>query len=66
MASADPKIQFHLATDASKTGIRGVLFQLPGKPLETKANSKHEMGKKIILFPSFQLSNAKSQYVTTE
>ena len=66
MASADPKIQFHLATDASKTGIRGVPFQLPGKPLETKANSKHEMGKKIILFLSFQLSNAKSQYITTE
>ena len=53
MAGADPKIQFHLVTDASKTYIGGILFQLPGEPPGTKANPKHKTGKRIIMFLLF-------------
>jgi hypothetical protein len=37
MSSADPDLQYHLATDASKTRVGDVLFQLYKEPAGTEA-----------------------------
>ena len=53
MAGANPKIQFHIAIDASKTDIERILFQLPGELPGTEVNPKHKASKKIIMFLLF-------------
>ena len=58
--------QYHLATDASKTGMGCVLFQLidcePGTRI-TAANRKH---MRIIMFISLRLEGPELRYSTTE
>jgi len=68
MAAPDPAAQYHLAVDASKLGIGGVLFQLDGIPPGTEAlsNTSYRAAERIIMFISFRLSDAESRYSNSE
>lgn len=66
MSGVDESLQMHLATDASKYGLGGVLFQLPGEPPGTEAEDRHKKSLKIIMFISFKLEEAETRYHTTE
>jgi len=68
MASPDPNGQYHLAVDASKSGIGGVLFQLEGVEAGTEAgsNSIHQVAERIIMFISFRLSDTETRYSNSE
>jgi len=68
MASPDPTVQYHLAFDASKRGIGGVLFQLDRIPADTEAisNAIFRVAERIIMFLSFRLSDAETRYSNSE
>lgn len=66
MGGADPAIQYHLATDASKFCARGVLFQLTDEPSGTKAANQHKAVLLIIMFMSFGFESVETRYTTTE
>ena len=66
MSGVDKSLQMHLATDASKYNLRGVLFQLPGESPGTEAEDCHKKSLKIIMFMSFKLEEAETRYYTTE
>ena len=68
MAAPDPAAQYHLAVDASKMGIGGVLFQLDGIPpgSEALSNASYRAAERIIMFISFRLSDAESRYSNSE
>lgn len=66
VSGGDPDLQYHLATDASGTGIGGHLFQLPGYPTGTWASEVPESGRVSVKFMSFQLTDAQRRYHTTE
>ena len=68
MALPDPHGQYHLAVDASKLGIGGVLFQLEGLAPGTEAgnSSVHRLSERIIMFLSFRLSDAETRYSNSE
>jgi RNase H-like domain found in reverse transcriptase len=66
MSRADPELQYHLATDASKYGLGGVLFQLHGELAGTEAFPKHKKSERIVMFMSFRLSDAETRYTNTE
>lgn len=66
VSGGDPDLQYHLATDASGTGIGGHLFQLPGYPTGTWASDVPESGRVSVKFMSFQLTEAQRRYHTTE
>ena len=59
-------LQYHLMTDASKTGIGGVLSQLPDCPSGTIVNARNRAGMRIILFISRRLEPAETRYSNTE
>lgn len=59
-------MQFQLAVDASQTAIGGVLFQLHGTPIGTKAIAKLGNHEQINLFLSYQLADAKTRYDNSE
>ena len=58
--------QYHLSTDASKTGIGGVLFQLLNCEPGTKITIKNRSDMRIIMFMSLRLADAETRYSTTE
>jgi len=68
MAAPNPHAQYHLAVDASKKGLGGVLFQLgevvPGT--EATNTEKHRMMERIIMFISFRLAEVESRYSNSE
>lgn len=68
MAPPDPLAQYHLAVDASKQGIGGVLFQLAGIEHGTEATNtdKHRTAERIIMFISFRLAEVESRYSNSE
>jgi len=66
MAGADPAAQYHLATDASKRGVGGVLFQLKGVPTGTEATPKLLPNERIVMFLSFRLEDAETRYSNSE
>lgn len=66
MSGADDSLQMHLATDASKYCLGGVLFQLPGEPSGTEAQDRHKNSFKVIMFMSFKLEEPETRYHTTE
>ena len=66
MAGPDPKLQFHMAVDASKKAMGGVLFQLHGQPAGTEAGPEHRSAKRIICFFSFKLMDAETRYSNSE
>ena len=58
--------QYHLATDASKTGMGGVLFQLIDCEPGTRINAANRKHMRIIMFISLRLEGAEPRYSTTE
>ena len=58
--------QYHLATDASKTGMGGVLFQLIDCEPGTRINAANRKPMRIIMFISLRLEGAEPRYSTTE
>ena len=66
MGGADPAVQYHLATDASKWCLRVVLFQLVDASPGKEATNSYKEHIRIIMFMSFRLKNAKTRYDTTE
>ena len=65
-AGGQDNIQYHLCTDASKTGAGGILFQLPTEPPGTIMSKDHLDKLKIVLFLSFQFTDVQRRYHTTE
>lgn len=55
MSGVDSNLQFHLAADASGTGLGGCLFQLHGTEPGTEATSKLLAKERIIMFLSWKL-----------
>ena len=53
MGGADPEVQYHLATDASKWCLGDVLFQLVDASPGTKATHSYKENIHIVLFISF-------------
>jgi len=68
MAAPNLNAQYHLAVDASKKGLRGVLFQLGEVDPGTEATNtdKHQMMERIIMFISFRLAEVESRYSNSE
>jgi len=68
MAAPNPNAQYHLAVDASKKGLGGVLFQLGEVDPGTEATNtgKHRMMERIIMFISFRLAEVESRYSNSE
>lgn len=66
MGGVDPVVQYHLATDASKWCLRGVIFQLVNAPPGTEATHSYKEHIRIIMFMSFCLEDAETRYDTTE
>lgn len=65
-AGTDYDLQFHLATDASATGIGGILFQLHGTEPGTIAGPEHRNAERIVTFLSFRPSDAETRYSNPE
>lgn len=59
-------LQYHLATDASKTGLGGVLFQLIDCEPGTVATVSNRSSMRVIMFISKRLADAETRYTTTE
>jgi len=59
-------LQYHLATDASKTGMGGVLFQLVGCDPGTLASPSNRSSMRVIMFISKRFTDAETRYTTTE
>ena len=68
MALPDPERQYHLAVDARRRGIGGVLFQLDGIAEHVEANNstEHQGRERILMFLSFKLDNAETRYSNSE
>ena len=68
MAIPDPDKQYHLAVAASKKGISRALFQFNGISSHTKATNStaHQDAERIIMFISFKLEDAETQYSNSE
>ena len=62
----DVEIQYQLATDASKTGIGGVFFQLVNCKTGVLARAANCASSRIIMFISLWMTGAESRYATTE
>lgn len=58
MGGADPDVQYHLATDASRWCLGGVLFQLKDEPPGTEATDKQK--EKAVLPISRQSEQKKT------
>ena len=59
-------MQYHLATDASKTGAGGVLFQVPALESGKFIDDKHWDRVEFIMFLLFAFSDTEIRYTTTE
>jgi hypothetical protein len=66
LSGGDPHLQYHLATDASNTGLGGVLFQMSKWPIGTRTSRNTVEDETVIMFMSFALSDAETRYHTTE
>jgi hypothetical protein len=55
----DPERQYHLATDASGTGLGGVLFQIADHPASTVSSTRTTPVEQIVMFMSFSLTPAE-------
>ena len=58
--------QYHLSTNASKTGIGGVLFQLIMSEPGTKISVQSRQDMRIVMFISLRLADGDTRYSTTE
>ena len=65
-SEGDPTLQYHLSTDASATGLGGVLFPLPGFPPGTLPSSVPATQYSFVKYTSFQMTETQRSYHTTE
>jgi len=65
-SSGDRFIQWHLATDAFKTGGGGVLFQLPLTDHETEHSAETLDNFKVVMFLGCAFTSAEQDYYTEE
>lgn len=56
VTGGDPSLQYHLATDASGTGLGGVLFQLPKHPPNTNGFDVDPEDRAVVMYMSYQLT----------
>lgn len=63
---ADDTIQYHLSTDASKTGAGGVLFQLRNQPAGTVMTREFLTEISVVMFMSFRFTDVQTRYHATE
>jgi hypothetical protein len=61
-----PTHPLHLATDASQTGTRAYLFQLPTHPAVTLATEVPLEDQQVILFMSYRMTETETRYTATE
>ena len=66
MRGADPAVQYHLATEASKWCLRVVLFQLGDASPGTQATYSYKENIRIVMFMFFWLKDTETRYDTTE
>lgn len=66
ITGGDDQLQYHLATDASATGLGDLLFQVAGITPGTPMNKKLIDEAKIVMCMSYQLLSAGRRYHTTE
>lgn len=66
VSGGDSTLQYHLSTDASATGLGGVLFQLPNHPPGTLPSQVPFTDHSIVKYMSFQLTDVQTRYHTTE
>ena len=68
MAAPDAYWQYHLAVDASKRGLGGILFQLTWIPSGVEATNSplHREAERVIMFISFKLPDAETRYSNSE
>ena len=68
MAGPDPHSQCHLAVNASKRGLGGILFQLAGVPqgVEAMNSAAYRQAERIIMFISFKLVDTEARYSNSE
>jgi hypothetical protein len=66
LSAGDSDMQYHLATDASNTGMGGYLFQLEGQPTGTRAAPELRKYEVPIMYMSFQFNTAQRNYHVTE
>ena len=59
-------LQYHLTTDASKTGLGGELFQLVECEPGTIANAANWSNMRVMMVISKRLADAETRYATTE
>lgn len=64
--SVDKDLQIHLAADASATGMGGVVFQLEGKPPNTKINPGNRPNMRVIMYISRRFSDTETRYTNSE
>ena len=66
MDGANPEMQYHLATDASKQTLENVLFQLQNASVGIEAINSYKDAIQIIMFMFFWLEDVKTWYTATE
>lgn len=66
LSGGDLKLQYHLSTDASNSGVRGVLFQMEGAPVGTRSSRTTYKRERAVMFMSFTLADPETCYHTTE
>ena len=66
LSSSDPKVQYHLSTNISTTGLGRILFQIRDYLADTILSTKTILFEKIIIFMLFALTPTESQYYITE
>jgi len=62
----DETLQYHLTTDASRTALGWVLFQILDASPGTRASSRNRPSQRIIMFLSKPFLPAETRYSTTE
>lgn len=63
---ANPRVQYYLATDASKQVLKNVLFQLQDVSVGIKATNSYKNTIQIIMFMFFWLEDMKTRYTVTK
>lgn len=66
VSGGNENLQYHLATDASKTGLGAVLFQIQDTPVGTNSSALTLEKESVIMYMSFILTDTETRYTTTE
>ena len=65
-SGGDVNKQYHLCTDASKTGAGGLLFQLSDSKIGVAMTKELWSQLSIVMFMSYQFTTTQTRYHTTE